>query len=298
MSEFQCTFVTAYYRFPGVPKRENMLERGLELVSVAVPLVIYCDSEFEDQFRQQREQLGLAHLSRIVARPHSDLPAYKYRDTVERNRAEYWPTRDPRSPTDVHLVQLSKFALCQEVAEWNPFECTHVGWLDFRIVSETRLPTQLVAIAQDPRPRFTVSVLNCWSPTDYVDLREFYNQYRWIAAGGLWTVERTTAARVLPRLIEHVDRVTNAGYGHGDEAFFAFTIDEMPEEFTLNVGDYADLTANYYGARANLGYVEWVLNMYIGKGMLERARKMIRDARIMFTPLRARFEEYIKVIQE
>lgn len=278
-----CTFVTAFYQVRDVPQQGNMMERGALLLACNIHLVVYCSPEDYAEFRAQREKHGLLDKTEFVVRAFEQIPFYKHREQIERNREVYWPTRNARAPTDVHIICMSKFEFVREVAERNPFGTTHVGWVDFRLLGEHCKPQELLAVASAPRPRFTVTVMNCWTPNDYADLRTFYAQYRYIVCGGMWTADVVSAQNMLPRLIAHAERVTLAGYGHGEEAIFAFAIDEQPEAFTLTLGDYQNITGNYFGVVHNYGYCRWVFDMWRSRAPA-RAAQLARDARLFLTP--------------
>ena len=278
-----CTFVTAFYQVRDVPKQGNMMERGALLLACDVHLVVYCSPEDYPEFRAQREKHGLLDKTEFVVRAFEQIPFYEHREQIERNREAYWPTRNARAPTDVHIICMSKFEFVREVAERNPFATTHVGWVDFRLLGEHCKPQELLAVANAPRPRFTVTVMNCWTPSDYTDLRAFYAQYRYIVCGGMWTADVVSAQNLLPTLIAHAERVTLAGYGHGEEAIFAFAIDEQPDAFTLTIGDYQNITGNYFGVAHNHGYCRWVFEMWRQRAPA-RAAQLARDARLFLTP--------------
>lgn len=286
MNSSQTTLVTAYYFISSssTPKHEYV-SRGERTLCIPQPMIIFCEFETKDHILQIRSQYNLLHLTYLIILPYQHLLFYHYRTQIEKNREVFWPTRDPRAPTDVHVICVSKFDFLQRALLLNPFQTPFMAWIDFSLLGKTMNNSQnyinddiydkINTICQKPRSQFTIQILQGWSPDDYQDLPKFYSSYAWIVAGCFFTMDIQTGIFITSKLIDKVIDITKKGYGHGEEAFFSYIIDEHLEHFNLNVGDYQDIIHNYYKITSNQHYVNWVLQRCKERNLQPKLKKII-----------------------
>jgi hypothetical protein len=182
---------------------------------------------------------------------------------------------------------LSKFQFIKETIETNPFQTSHVGWIDMSLFSKTcnnslnymkdDIYDKLLEICYKPKPRFSMSLLNFWKPEDYSDLKRFYSSYKWIVAGGFWTTDLETGKDIIGKIIQKSIEIMNLGFGHGDEMMYASIIDDNFDSFNLSIGDYQDIIHNYYKPTTNTGYINRIIDKYKAGGHKERIEKIVKN---------------------
>lgn len=277
------TLVTAYYFVSQNTTKKNVfMDRAIRTMKIDQPLVIFCEKENKEEILQMRQDFKEKTI--IIELPYKNLYFYKYREIIEKNRELYWPTRDERAPTDVHIICVSKFSFLKQAMEENPFNTPYFAWIDFNLLSKTpnncdnylqdNIYTRINNICYRPKSKFSIQVINCWSPDSYSDLKKFYSSYAWIVSGQFYTMDRYTGLFIINKLIEKVEQVTLAGFGHGDESFFAYIIDQYPELFQLSLGDYQDTIHNYYEVTSNHSYVQWVHTLYQQRNLSQRLSRI------------------------
>jgi hypothetical protein len=284
----QVTFVTAYYYVSSnSTSKHEYVTRGEKTLRIQQPMIIFCESEMRDFILRIRTELNLLHMTQIIVIPYEELFFYQFRDMIESNRERYWPTRDSRAHTDVHIICISKFYFLQRAIMLNPFQTSHMAWIDFSLLGKVingsnnyineDIYEKINIICQNPRPKFTIQILQIWSPEDYQNLREFYSIYRWIACGGFFTMDIQTGLNIILKIIDKVIEITENGYGHGEESFFSYIIDENLDSFNLTIGDYQDMIHNYYKITTNEHYVNWALNKCKGrnKSIQPKLKKLV-----------------------
>jgi hypothetical protein len=259
----------------------------MRTLAAPVPLVIYCEQKHEYLFLGLRVLCGLGHLTKIKTIPLTELFFYQFKDKVDSNRRAFWPTRDARTNSTSHLITLSKFQFMKETMETNPFQTMHFGWIDINLFSKTcnnslnyiknDIYDMLQKISYNPKPKFSIQILNFWKPDDYRDLKKFYSSYKWIAAGCFWTTDLETGKDIIEKLIRKSIEITNLGFGHSEEGMFAFVIDENVDSFNLTIGDYQDVIHNYYKPTTNTGYINRIIDKYKAGGRQERIERIMKN---------------------
>lgn len=281
------TFVTCFYACTPDTDINAYFRTSMRTLAAPVPLVIYCEQKHEYLFLGLRVLCGLGHLTKIKTIPLTELFFYGFKDIVDSNRRAFWPTRDARTNSTSHLITLSKFQFMKETMETNPFQTTHFGWIDINLFSKTcnnslnyiknDIYDMLQKISYNPKPKFSIQILNFWKPDDYRDLKKFYSSYKWIAAGCFWTTDLETGKDIIEKLIRKSIEITNLGFGHSEEGMFAFVIDENVDSFNLSIGDYQDVIHNYYKPTTNTGYINRIIDKYKAGGRQERIEKIVKN---------------------
>ena len=207
---------------------------------------------------------------RVVPMEVTELPLWKHHDDVTRARAAYWPSRDARSPTGVHLVQSSKHQLVRRaITEWPSTDPdTWAYWIDFGKDFIGR--SDVEAIQGSPGADVRLHLCNVVDPHLWKDLRVYFEQYRFSVCGGLVGAREAVWPDLARRLDEVFNRYLAAGLGHGEEALYNYLLQD--EEFLqstrihLTVGDYQELASNYYEPCQNKAHCAWVLRRMIETG--------------------------------
>ena len=263
-----CTLVTSCFVLtkynPNCRNLETTIKNMETLLQIPVFLMIYCDSVVVDDIRKIRNKYGYNHLTQYKVMNYEEIWAYQYVDTVKSNREKYHPTRDHRTCAESHLLCCNKFDFVLQTMESNPFHTDRFGWIDSNIgpnaskIAENyeQQPGILVDVLNNISDNFKIQVLNVVdkkykNPEHW---REYYNQYRWVVCGSLFTMSPTVGKPILERLnrvfIEH----TAAGYGHGEEMFFLPILDEFYDDIDRSYGDYKHILNNFIQPKMDLLY--------------------------------------------
>ena len=261
-----CTLVTACFLLtrynPGCRSRETTIQNMETLLKIPVFLVIYCDSELVDDIRKIRKSHGYNHLTQYNVMNYEDIWAYQYVATVRSNRDKYYPTRDHRTCAESHLLCCNKFDFLLKTMESNPFHTDRFGWIDSNIgpnaskIAENYNKNMLIDVLNNISDKFKIQILNVVdkkykNPEHW---REYYNQYRWVVCGSLFTMSPSVGKPILARLNEVFIEHTMAGYGHAEEMFFLPVLDEFYDDFDRSYGDYKHILNNFIQPKMDLLY--------------------------------------------
>ncbi len=282
MDNYKTTFVTACFNC----NKNNFfinkyLKKSLRTLIIDCPLIIYCEEEYAHIFREIRKLFNLEHITSIITIKLEDLFFYKYKTYLLRGE-----DLETNYNKNAHIVMLNKFKFLLDSIEKNPFNTTHFGWIDVNLLEKTfnnsinyldiNIYDKIMHICKNPRDKFTIEVINQWTPEMYSDLNSFYSKYQWIVAGCFFTMENNVGKIVLEKLINKAIDISLKGFGSGEESFFSFIIDENTELFNLYVGDYQDTIHNYYKIEKNHNYVNWVLEKWKNSNRFEIYNNIIK----------------------
>lgn len=274
-----CTLVTSC--FCVFDKNNNALSMGQiresakTLMQVPCYLVIYGDNATIPLLKTLREENGLLHLTKFIIMELTDLWSYVYFDKVNENRNLYWPSRDARCQTDAHLIMCNKFDFVLQVINFNPFNTTKFGWIDCYLrdnaskICENYNVNKFLYVLNNITDKFHIQVLNvCDKKYKQNDLkREYYEEYRWVVCGCLFTCSKDIGIKIMRRLKEIFIETTKLGYGHGEEMFYLEILDEFYDDIYRSYGDYGQILNNFIEPTANFHYIYWlILTNYLQHG--------------------------------
>jgi len=272
-----CTLTTAcfcvYDRNKHAFDTERITENIEALMKSPVYLVINCDAITYPIIKQLRSPYD--HLTVYNVLKLSDLWAYKYEDQVNKNRAVFWGTRDPRAGTDSHLIVCNRFDFVLDTIEKNPFNTSKFGFIDgflnknMKKIAEDNTPNLLPYVLSNITDKYHIQILNVCDKKYKLpeNKREFYEQYRYIVCGSLFTCGRDIGLKILPRLKENFVQTTNAGFGHADEMLYLEILDEFYDDIHRSYGDYGQILHNFIQPTRNIPYiVHLILRNYFNFG--------------------------------
>jgi hypothetical protein len=287
MSSYKTTFVTCLFdchKTNGYDKEADKIyfKNSLRTLMIEQPLVIYCDPDYAEKYYQIRKALGYEEITYIESKKLEDLYFYNYKEEIEKfkktdSNAKFTP--------EVYIVWFSRFKFMLETMKKNLFDSTHFAWIDINLLSkkfygslnyiEPEIYDRLNYIAENPRDKFAIQMINSWTPKSYKDLDHYFSKQRWIVAGCFYTTDIESGKFIIPKIIEKTEELLNLKYCQSDECVFAFIIDEFEEYFNLYIGDYQDTIHNYYTIESNHNYVDWVISRNIERGNKDRARNFL-----------------------
>jgi hypothetical protein len=287
MSSYKTTFVTCLFdchKNNGFDKEASKIyfKNSLRTLFIEQPLVIYCDDHYVEKYYQIRKALGYENITVVISKKMEDLFFYKYKEHIESFKKT---DSDEKFTPEIYIVWFSRFKFMLEVMEKNYFNSTYFSWIDINLLSkkfygslnyiEPDVYDRLNHIAENPRDKFAIQMINTWTPKSYKDLDHYFSKQRWIVAGCFYTTDIKSGNFIIPKIIEKTEELLNLKYCQSDECVFAFIIDEFEEYFNLYIGDYQDTIHNYYTIEGNYAYVDWVISRNIERGNKDRVRKFL-----------------------
>lgn len=251
---------------------EQITENIQTLLSIPIYLVIYCDTQMLPII--QRLRAPYDHLTQYKVTTLADLWSFQYEEQVVRNRAISWPTRDKRTGPESHLLTCNKPAFVLETIHQNPFQTTKFGWIDcfagpnMKRIAQCYTPHLLPHILSNITDKYHIQILNVCDKKykQPENKREFYERYRYIVCGGMFTCGRDIGLKILPRLQEIFVHATAAGWGHGEEMLHLEILDEFYDDIHRSYGDYGQILDNFLRPTENLTYIyKFILCQYFQK---------------------------------
>lgn len=280
-----CTIVSACFSLSKYNQGSRSLEETVNscrtLLSIPCYLVMYCNSEVAPLLREIRTAAGFSAITEWRIQELEEIWTYQYRDKVNSNRGAYWPTKDARAGTEVHLVCCNKPEFVLKVIADNPFQTSKFAWLDANLGADGRKISRnwnttsfLHILHAASAEKFRIQILNVVDKK-YKALenkQEYYQQYRWVVCGCLWIGGASVLNKILARVKEIFVATTEAGFGHGEEMLFLEILDEFYEEIDRTYGDYQDILQNFLEPVQNYYYLrKCILARYLQHGYFKEA---------------------------
>jgi hypothetical protein len=264
-----CYDLTKYYT--GARTIEQNIQLMETLLEIDCFLCIFGDSTTLPLIKEIRNgRFGLGRLTHYIELPLEKLWAYKYGGKIRANRQIYYPTDDNRSSVESHVVQCNKFDFVLHTIKLDPFHTTKFGWIDANIgvnakkISENYTKEMFLNVLHNISDNFHIQILNVEDKALIAAdrLKEYYERYRWIMCGCLFTTSKHVGIPVLNRLKEVFIETTMLGYGHGEEPLFIGILEEFYDSIDRSYGDYQHILNNFI--RHTRGY------QYIYDNLLKR----------------------------
>ncbi len=274
-TSYKTTFVTALFDCHEDVSNNDFnknyyIARAVRVLMINQPMIIFCNSKYTEIFTQIRNIFGYSEITKVITTSLESFRAATYKSVLG-NVYKHSPENKKITP-NLYILWMSKFEIMYRAMIDNPFNTLHFGWIDINLLMkvnnnslnyiEDDVYDKINKIAENPRDLWTCQVINYWDQSHYADLATFFRHYRWIVAGGFYTCDLKTGMFLLPKFMDKAEELCRAGYCQGDEALYAFIVDEYLDYFNLYVGDYQDIINNYCTLTSNHSYVTRVLSTY------------------------------------
>ncbi len=290
-----CTLVTSCFDLSQYHPKARSHEKALKgidvLLQLPIYLIIFGNKSILDIIKEKRISYGYQGMTLFIEQEYKELWSAQFTEKVKENRTKYWPTRDERTCPESHLLCCNKFDFVLQGMELNPFKTSTFGWIDSNLhVNDTtnkichlynmnRIPHVLNNIKKD---KFHIQIMGCVDKK-YKDMAfkaEYYEQYRWLACGCLFTCSIDVGKKILSRIKEIITDTTHAGYGHGEEMFYLEVLDEFYDDIERSYGDYGQIVNNFENITTNYHYVyHYIMTPFFNNGYYREAydccKKMI-----------------------
>ena len=265
-----CTLVTACFDLSAYHNNSRTPEKALKgidvILKLPVYLIIFGNKQVIDIIKERRHSYGYETMTLFVCQEYDQIWSAQFTEKVKENRNNYWPTRDVRTCPESHLVCANKFDFVLKGIEMNPFQTSTFAWIDSNLhiddntnkicyqYNMQRIPYVLNNIKKD---KFHIQIMGSVDKKyKNMDMkREYYEQYRWLVSGCLFTCGIEVGKKILTRLKDIVMNTTLAGYGHGEEMFYLEVLDEFYDDIERSYGDYGQILNNFINITTNFYYV-------------------------------------------
>lgn len=259
---------------------DDIIKQIEPVCSMLCYIVFYGDIETISIIRKLREKYNILHLSFFIEMNYEDIESYKMIDKVKSNREKYWPSRDIRTCSETHLLQCNKFNFVLSTINSDPFKTSKFGWIDSFVgingskICENFDQFKILHVLNNISNKFHIQILNVNDKKYKLEenKREYYNQYRYVVCGCLFTCSKDIGIPILNRLNDIFIKTTELGYGHAEEMFFLEVFDEFYDDIERSYGDYGQILNNFIKPTRNIEYiVNFILKRYINFGYHKEA---------------------------
>ena len=274
-----CTLVTSCFDLTKYNNGSRSLIDNINnmktLLEVPCYLVINTDNNCIDLIKEIRNSFNLDYLTKYNVTNFEDLHYYKYINTVNSNRENYWPTRDSRTCDENHILQISKTSFVLQTINSNPFNTSKFGWIgsslsqNFSKICEDYTLDKLIFVLNNITDKFHLQILNV-TDKKYIKnehKKEYYREYRWVMCGSFYTMGKEIGLKILNRFDTLFEDITTLGYGDGDEMIYLEILDEFYDDIHRSYGDYGQIINNFIEPTRNFNYIyHLILKKYLDFG--------------------------------
>lgn len=241
----------------GRPAAESYLQRAEEFaLGIDHDLVVFTDPEFADPIEASRRSRGLGTRTRVVPVLLEDLASGALLPRIEAARAQHPLTNgNPRKDTPIFTaLTWAKSELAGRVALDDPFDGSHVGWIDIGMAYRPHPGEDPFA---HPSERVRLLSMRPLFEHEVAPRERYLESLRGHLAAGYVCGSRDNMAW-LGRVFARLARETlDAGFAGSDEQLLPLLVAAHPERFEFHHGNYEDILANYlvpHGGAENLSF--------------------------------------------
>lgn len=243
------------------PRRsmEWLIENGQRVLALKHPMVIYADKHLVGQLAHERAIRDLYDQTKFIIQEFDELPHYGYWKSLEPN-LHLIENRDvAKDRLDNFVINWEKPGLIAAVAKQNPFNTTHVGWINLGIQNIKAFDSFGWEDAFDPPDRLHVQQQRYLNRA-IVDDPMFYKWGRCVTAGGFLTGSLQSVIDFADDFYLEFGRALSMGLAPGDEDVIGTMIVNHPEKYHISYGDYGQILCNAKRPRWGSGTTQWSYN--------------------------------------
>lgn len=206
-------------------------------------LVVFAEPELAEQIEAARSRRGLGARTQVVPIAFEDLPAAALVPQIEAARAIHpLSNGNPRKDTALYTALVwSKPELAARVAQDNPFDGSHVGWIDIGLRFRPHPGEDPFAHPSD-RPRL-LSMRPLFEH-ELADRERYLASLGGHVAAGYASGSRENMAWLGAAFGRLARESLDAGFAGSDEQLLPLLAANHPDRFAFYHGDYEDILAN------------------------------------------------------
>ena len=280
------TLVTCWWDLEkrGLSRSRDFLSLGKPMLSLPLPMVIFCDPWVADHLREARESAKAPTV--ILDEPLEQLESFKR--WSERLKSCSLPSnRNVPKDTPLFLAMgWSKPGMMGQVAKLNPYNTTHIGWLDLGVAHaltyEGKYPDRVsslfdITAYEHADEQMHFHILRCIGNAPKG--KSFYEKIWCMVAAGYMVGSPKSVIEFDEEFANEAEKVLASGKASIDEDLIASVICNNEEKYKYSYGNYCDIFSNHHKITTNIGYINWMIQDAKERGLfpssIEKLQSML-----------------------
>lgn len=253
------------------------MEHGKATLSLAFPMVIFCDETTQPLIKAIRlAAVPDESLSTYIVKNITDYDFYKENiDIVLENRKGLAHYVNSRNTASYCITTTFKITALQIAKQLNPYQSDFYAWVDFGASHIVRnFAEYMPKILENPRPRITMCYIHYRGAHELQSMKAYFREGGPCGlAAGCFTVEATHMNRFYNGIQSIFHEMLLNGVGHSEEGSMVYFYHRYPELCTLYYGDYYSCAENYHAPRNDYHAIRWFfIEQCIQKGRPDLAK--------------------------
>lgn len=281
------TLVTCWWDLEsrGENKRRDFGNLGKFVLNLPYPIIIFCDPWIVDELWKYRKDNIV-----FISMPFEQTKIVQ--NYMKKIESCTLPLNRNR-PKDTHTfiaMGWNKPWLMAEAARFNPFNTTHIGWIDLGI--SHAIPDNKLQIDIFDRVEENVNfhVLRCVG--NFPANNNYYDNIMCLIAAGYIIGNTKNIIDFEKDFEKEIENVLKGGKISIDEDLLASLVYKNPNKYTYSYGNYEDILTNHKEIKTNGKYLLWMLEdalsrnqpdfvKLLGLGMLKNGIEVKRVREIL-----------------
>lgn len=262
------TLVTCWFDLEcrgGEKGRRDFSSLGSAVLSLPLPMVVFCDPWVADQVKIMR---GSAFLTKIVPIPLEELdPFVRWGQRIKNCRCP--DNKNPKKDTtEFTTMGWSKPWMMKLVAKENPFHTTHISWIDMGISHAVPISSiQKEDVYRDTGNKVHLHVRRCVG--DLPVSPNYKNRIWTMVAAGYIVGSIGNVIEFEDDFAKEVEKAIGEGYVVVDEDILATLIYNNPEKYSYSYGNYSSIFSNHHRLCTDAEYLVWMCQDAKERGQYE-----------------------------
>lgn len=266
---FKTTIVTMFYNLKNLADASNVtrplefyVENGKHTLSLAYPMVIFCDEETIDIIKKVRSKVDPAIPTTYIVKKLTDYDFYADNfDIIQENRegVSHYGHAGQRNTSSYFLITMFK-SVCLRIAKnRNDYNTPFYAWVDLGCNHVLKNVSEYAPkMLDNPKPKICACYIHYRSKEELANLDEFFR------GGGpcgmaatVFTAEASYIDRFYNGMMELFHMQLCKRTGHSDEQTMTLCYDKYPALFTIYNGDYYSILTNYHETTTDLSSIKY-----------------------------------------
>lgn len=275
---------------------DDYLKLGHHLLDLNINLIVAGDEHILLKIWAYRRAKGLLDKTYLQVLNLENSPYYSYYpqiaqahvlrhklDKTDKNSHEYQKLLDLSQITGLKPAGLSvvkdsplytiigwtRYHLCAKMAELNPFDSTHLAWIDFGIfhlyqnninMIEYQKKLLIKSYNRLPTTKLKCMILRHTAPSEIIDKKSYFSQQRFKVAGGYLAGCNESMIWLGQQMELAIASMMDTGYTSLDEITLSSVIFQYQSRFDWYYGFYTNIIANSVEFMDGPENIKWHLN--------------------------------------
>jgi hypothetical protein len=280
------TIITMLYDIRSIENNEIERNRKLNsyiefskkcLLKLPFPIIFFIDENIEtyEAIYNSRKELNLLDKTYIYKSDFKTTYFYKDLDRLQELQKQFHIFNgELNHETPLYIIlNNNKFDCIDKTIELNPFNSSHLIWMDFGI-NHVALDTNIIYQWIDKVPDKIKQL--CINPfVENIDFKEYFRLIYHNMAGGLFSGSVENMKKYSTLFKNKTEEIYNNNWYQIDEAVMTMVIRENPDLFDLFYGDYQGIISNYDSPVHNMELILKGCQKCIDHNRLKKAYDML-----------------------